>query len=44
MNFHVEADTEENIKAAIALVKSLGKMTGVTLKPKTPVEAVMPFI
>ena len=44
VNFHVEADTEENIKAAIALVKSLGKMTGVTLKPKTPAEAVMPFI
>ena len=44
VNFHVEADTEENIKAAIALVKSLGKMTGVTLKPKTPAEAVLPFI
>lgn len=44
VNFHVEADTEENIKAAIALAKSLGKMTGVTVKPKTPVEAVLPFI
>lgn len=44
VNFHVEADTEENIKAAIALAKSLGKMAGVTLKPKTPVEAVLPFI
>lgn len=44
VNFHVEADTKENIKAAIALVKSLGKMTGVTLKPKTPAEAVLPFI
>ncbi len=44
VNFHVEADTEENIKAAIALVKSLGKMTGVTLKPKTPAEAVLPFL
>ena len=44
MNFHVEADTEENIRAAIALAKFLGKMTGVTLKPKTPVEAVLPFI
>lgn len=44
VNFHVEADTEENIRAAIALAKSLGKMTGVTLKPKTPVEAVLPFI
>ena len=44
VNFHVEADTEENIKAAIALVKSLGKMTGVTVKPKTPAEAVLPFL
>lgn len=44
VNFHVEADTEENIRAAIALAKSLGKMTGVTVKPKTPVEAVLPFI
>ena len=44
VNFHVEADTEENIKAAIALVKSLGKKTGVTVKPKTPAEAVLPFL
>lgn len=44
VNFHVEADTEENIRAAIALAKFLGKMTGVTLKPKTPVEAVLPFV
>ena len=44
VNFHVEADTEENIRAAIALAKFLGKMTGVTLKPKTPVEAVLPCI
>ena len=44
VNFHVEADTEENIRAAIALVKGLGKMAGVTVKPKTPAEAVLPFI
>ena len=44
VNFHVEADTEENIKAAIALVKSMGRMTGVTVKPATPAEAVLPFI
>ena len=44
VNFHVEADTEENIKAAIALVKSMGRMTGVTMKPATPAEAVLPFI
>lgn len=44
VNFHVEADTQENIRAAIALVKGLGKMAGVTVKPATPAEAVLPFI
>lgn len=44
VNFHVESDTEENIRAAIALAKSLGKMTGVTIKPATPAEAVLPFL
>ncbi|MGN0982765.1 MAG: ribulose-phosphate 3-epimerase [Candidatus Limivicinus sp.] len=44
VSFHVEADTEENIKATIDLVKSLGKMTGVALKPATPAEAVLPFL
>lgn len=44
VNFHVEADTQENILAAIALAKSLGKKTGVTLKPKTPAEAAIPYL
>ena len=44
MNFHVEADSEENIKAAIMKAKSLGKKTGVTLKPKTPAQAVLPYL
>ena len=44
VNFHVEADTEENIIAAIKRAKELGKKTGITVKPKTPAEAVMPFI
>lgn len=44
VNFHVEADTEENIVKAIDIAKSLGKKTGVTLKPRTPVEAVKPYI
>lgn len=43
VNFHVEADTEENIKAAIMAAKKLGKKTGITLKPATPAEAVLPF-
>lgn len=44
VNFHVEADSEENIHAAIAAAKALGRKTGVTLKPKTPAEAVKPFL
>ena len=44
VNFHVEADTEENIVKAIDIAKSLGKKTGVTLKPRTPAEAVKPYI
>lgn len=44
VNFHVEADTEENIVKAIEIAKSLGKKTGVTLKPRTPADAVKPYI
>lgn len=44
VNFHVEADSEENIHAAIAKAHELGKKTGVTVKPKTPAETVLPFI
>ncbi len=41
---HVEADTEENIHAALALIHEKGKRAGVVVKPKTPAEAVLPFI
>lgn len=44
VNFHVEADSQENIVKAIDIAKSLGKKTGVTLKPRTPAEAVKPYI
>ena len=44
VNFHVEADSEENIKAAIELARAKGKKVGVTLKPKTPAEAALPFL
>ena len=44
VNFHTESDTEENIRAAIETVKARGKLAGVTIKPKTPAEAVLPFI
>ena len=41
---HVEADTEENIHAAIDKIHAKGKKAGVVVKPKTPAEAVLPFI
>lgn len=44
VNFHVEADTTENILAAIRKAKELGKKTGVTVKPATAAEAVLPFL
>jgi len=44
VNFHVEADSEENILEAISLAKSLGKKTGVTIKPKTEADAILPFL
>lgn len=44
VNFHVEADSEGNIHQAISVARECGKMTGVTLKPNTPAEAVLPFI
>lgn len=42
--FHVESDTRENIAAAIALTRELGKKTGVSLKPGTPMEELLPFV
>ena len=44
VNFHVEADSQENIIKAVEIAKSLGKKTGITLKPKTPAEAVKPYL
>lgn len=41
---HVEADTRENILAAIDRIHAKGKKAGVVLKPKTPASAVLPFI
>ncbi len=41
---HVEADTEENIHAAIDKIHACGKKAGVVLKPKTAAEAALPFL
>lgn len=42
--FHLEADFPEKIFEAIDKVKSLGKRAGLSIKPKTPVEMLYPFI
>ncbi len=41
---HVEADTPENITAAIQTVKAQGKKVGLTVKPATPAAAVEPWL
>lgn len=41
---HVEADTEENTLEALRKIKACGVKAGVVVKPKTPAEAVLPFI
>ena len=41
---HVESDTEENIHAALDKIHAKGKKAGIVVKPKTPAEAVLPFI
>ena len=41
---HVEADSEENTHRALEIIHAQGKRAGVVLKPKTPAEAVLPFL
>ena len=41
---HVEADSEENTQQALDMILAQGKRAGVVLKPKTPAEAVLPFL
>ena len=42
--FHAEADTKKNVSAAIDAGKDCGKRVGISLKPKTPAKAVLPFL
>ena len=44
VNVHVEADNEKNLIEALQLIKNEGKHCGVTLKPATPWEAVLPYL
>lgn len=44
VNLHVEADSTVNNLLAIEKIHALGKRAGVTMKPKTPAEAVLPYL
>ena len=44
VNFHVEADSVGNTLSAIRRTHALGKKAGVTIKPKTPADALLPFL
>ena len=41
---HVEADTPDNIRKTVETVRALGKKPGLAIKPKTPAEALEPYI
>ena len=44
LTVHVEADTEENTLEALRKIKACGVRPAICVKPKTPAEAVLPFI
>ena len=41
---HVEADTQKNTLEALRIIRACGKRPAICVKPKTPAEAVLPFI
>lgn len=42
--FHTEADEPQDVFDAIRTVKECGKRVGLSLKPKTPAEALIPYL
>lgn len=44
LTIHVEADTPENTIAALDKIAAMGVKPGVVVKPRTPAEAVAPFL
>jgi len=44
VTFHVEAETPENIRNAIREIRKLGKKAGLSIKPGTPADSVLPYI
>ena len=44
LTIHVEADTPENIKKTLELIRSLGVKPGIVVKPNTPAEAIEKYL
>lgn len=44
LTIHVEADTAENTMAALERIRAHGVKPGIVVKPKTPAEAIIPFL
>ena len=44
LTIHVEADTPENTLAALEKIRAMGVKPGIVLKPKTPAEALLPYL
>ncbi len=44
LTIHVEADTQENTLEALKKIKAKGVKPAICVKPKTPAEAVLPFL
>ena len=44
LTVHVEADTQENTAEALKQIRSLGGKAGLSLKPGTSADAVLPFL
>ncbi len=42
--FHVEADEPQNTAEAIKKVKAAGKKVGLSIKPRTPAETLIPYL
>lgn len=44
LTIHVEADTPENTKKALEMIRSMGVKPGIVVKPNTPAEAIAEYI
>ena len=44
LTIHVEADTPENTKKALEMIRSMGVKPGIVVKPNTPAEAIADYI